>query len=141
MFEKFYQNVDLENGVKSVYIYTNAFKDINTKKPLLNSLVVTYIYSSYQPAFTAGKLTINFSDGSNLTLVANKKSTNTANEIPTERIKTIEGIFELTDSDTKKLASLSISSFYITDTREGTQLDITPKYKSLLTEMFTCVNN
>ena len=28
MSEKFYRNEDLENGVKSVYLHTNTFKDI-----------------------------------------------------------------------------------------------------------------
>ncbi len=141
MYEMFYRNEDLENGYKSVYIYANAFKD-KYNKTLLNSLVVTYIYSPLQPAFTAGKLTIYFSDGSNLTLIANEKSTNTLNNMPkSKNINTIEGIFMLTDTDIEKLVSLSISSFYIADIREETQLEITPKYKRLLIEMFNCVNN
>ena len=142
MLEQFYQNEDLENGMKTVYVYANAFKDVNTKKTLLNTLVITYIYSSYQPAFTAGKITINFSDGNNLILNATKKSTNTANEVPVpERMKTIECIFELSVSDITKIIGSDISSLYISDTREGGTLDITPKYKSLLIEMFNCVNN
>ena len=139
--EEFKRNEDLENGIKFVYVYANAVKEVNTKKVVFNELVFTYMYSLYQPTFTAGKLELTFSDNSSLTLLAKEKSTNTANKISIpDRVKTIEGIFDLTESDVTKIISSDLSKLWVTDNRVGTTLDITPKYVSILKEMFTCVH-
>lgn len=142
MTEEFYRNKDLENGMVLVHIYANAFKDVNTKKVLLSNLVVTYVFSAYQPEFTPSVITIDLIDGSTVNLKATNKSTNTINELPApSSIKTIEGIFELSISDVLSIQRSNISQIYIHDNKRDTNLDITPKYKSILSEMVNCVNN
>ena len=142
MTEQFYRNQDLENGMKIVNIYANSFKDVSTKRVILNNLVVTYVFSGYQREFAPGILVINLANGNTVNLKAKEKSTNTINELPSpSSIKTIEGIFELTGSDVTSIKESSISLIYIRDTRQDANLDITPKYKSILLEMLNCVNN
>ena len=142
MVEKFYQNEDLENGIKTVYIYVNAYKDVTIKKTVLFNLVVTYMYSSYQPALTPSRLIIKLADGSDVTIEAKEKSTNTLNlNAGLAGIKTLEGIFTVTESNVATLTGGPISQILIYDIREQHLMDITPKYKNILSEMLTCVNN
>lgn len=143
MSENFYKNEDLENGMKSVYLHTNSYKDKITKKISLINIVVTYAYSGYQTSLTPNKLFINLSNGTQVTLTANEKSTNTLNQTKSspEGIKTIEGIFDISFEDANKIIATTISNINIEDTREGGSLNITPKFKGILSEMLTCTNN
>ena len=143
MSENFYKNEDLENGLKSIYFHTNTYKDKITKKISLIDIVVTYVYSGYQASFTPNKLSISLSNSSLVTLKANEKSTNTLNQTKSSPagIKTIEGIFEISTEDANKIISNTISNINLEDSREGNSLNVTPKYKGLLSEMLSCTNN
>lgn len=141
MKEEFFKNEDLENGVKMVYVFANSFREVSTKKVLLNSLVVSYFYSFYQSAFTPSQIVIYFTNGTDITMQATEKSTNTINQTPAApSMSTIEGIFELTHGQLLSLLANNISAVYLYDIKKDISFNITPKYKSVFIEMLTCVN-
>lgn len=144
MLERFYKNDDLENGLKTVYVFCNSVKNSVTEKVEFSYLVVTYAYSQRQESFIPGQISISLSNGSYVVINAKKKSTDTLNELKSKLpsgVMSVEGIFNLSPEDIKKLISSPINEITLFNTRENTSMDVTPSYKGVLIDMLNCTTS
>jgi len=143
MSEKFYTNVDLENGVQQFWIHINIGKDVKKNLFMGMSLVVTYVYSGSKKEFIPNKLQIDLPSGNTINLSASSKSSNTLNVIyDSPNLNTIEGIFTISPEDSKTIMKeINITRLIVKNFKTDDSFDITPKFKAQLGELISCTVN
>ncbi|WP_157209268.1 hypothetical protein [Mariniflexile maritimum] len=140
MTERFYQNDDLENGVKTFYVSANSF--VLADETSFFELAVTYMSIRTSYWIVPNTLKIGLKTGEEILLKSKEKSSQTLNRIKPipNTARGVECYFRINYDDLLKiLGTESISYLIVEDYKTGEKFDITPYYKKQLSELMKCV--